>query len=126
MLKCDKIFHSESVGRTGVRKKLGTDGYSHEYLDIAFAGLTVRESFIIEVNATVIGWLGAEVSRTVEHIHDGQRDIERVHFLDCCFPVFDFNGTFTICDNDNLSCPGFLTCKVSTLGLDTDNQGING
>ena len=103
-----------------VRKDLGTDGHRDEYLDIAFARFKARESLIIEVNATV-GRLDAEVSRTAKNIHDGQRDIEGIHLLYCCFPVFNFNGTFTVCDDYNLSCPGFLTCKVSTLSLDSDN-----
>lgn len=57
--------------------------------------------------------------------HDCQAYAQRVHFLNSSFPVFDFDGTLSVCDDDDLSSPSLLRGKILCLGLNTHNQGID-
>ena len=32
------------------------------------------------------------------NVHDGQPDLQVIHFIDSDFPIFEFNGIFAVCE----------------------------
>lgn len=57
--------------------------------------------------------------------HNSQTNVERLHFIDCCFPVFDFDGAFAVCHKYDFASPSFLIAEVYCLCLDAYYEGID-
>ena len=57
--------------------------------------------------------------------HDGCYDIQVIHLLDGKFPVFNFHGVLSVCEENHFACPCFLFGEVRILRLNTDDDRIN-
>ena len=40
--------------------------------------------------------------------HNGETNVQVVHFIDSRFPVFDFHWILTVSEDHNLACPSLL------------------
>jgi hypothetical protein len=59
------------------------------------------------------------------HIHDCQNNIEGSHFVDCSFPIFDFDGVLPVSQDDNFPRPCLFVSQVHVLSLDAYYEGVD-
>ena len=58
--------------------------------------------------------------------HNGETNVQVIHFIDSCFPVFCFNFRLAVGYQDYLAGPCLLFGQILSLGLNSDDEGING